>query len=182
MDHLSSSAKRILTTLTAEIHTAHYPNLEAVARALSAVSGASPTLLQQLVTYGRSCVKPGLDYFLAKFLHDLSNSVSAFKSAQLLIPSKVVEMRPTAVEVGSLKAFSFLNNPMLLQNLKAELGAYLAKTAAVSPEIDTLLWWQNHSIDLPHWSSAVKDVVLVQPSSSAAERVFSLLNASFGPQ
>ncbi len=126
---------KILTTLTAGIHTAHYPNLEAVARALS---GGSPTVLQQWVQYGKLCLKPGLDYFLAKFQHKLSSSVSAFKSAQLFIPSKVTEMRPTAAEVGSLKAFSFLNNAVLLQNLKAELGVYLAKAAAVSPETDTL--------------------------------------------
>ena len=36
--------------------------------------------------------------------------------------------------------------------------------------------------DLPHWSSVVKDIVLVQPSSAAAESVFSILKLSFGPQ
>ena len=35
---------------------------------------------------------------------------------------------------------------------------------------------------LPNWSSAVKKVLLVQPSSAAAERVFSLLSASFHEQ
>ena len=65
---------------------------------------------------------------------------------------------------------------------KAELSVYLAKAADVSPETNTLLWWQNHSTDLPHWLTAVRDVVLVQPSSAAAKRVFSLLKASFGPQ
>ena len=34
----------------------------------------------------------------------------------------------------------------------------------------------------PNWSSAVYKVVLVQPSSSAAEWVFSLLPATFGSQ
>lgn len=65
--------------------------------------------------------------------------------------------------------------------LKGELSAYLAKAAGVSPKTDTLEWWQSHSTDLPHWSIAVKDVVLVQPSSAAAE-LFSFLTASFGPQ
>ena len=42
-------------------------------------------------------------------------------------------------------------------------------------------WWKQHSDNLPNWSSAVMKVLLVQPSSAAAdhERVFSLLNASF---
>ena len=32
---------------------------------------------------------------------------------------------------------------------------------------------------ISHWSSAVMKVLLVQPSSAAAERVFSILNSSF---
>ena len=35
---------------------------------------------------------------------------------------------------------------------------------------------------LPHWTSAVKKVLLLQPSSAAAERVFSILNSSFNDQ
>ena len=31
---------------------------------------------------------------------------------------------------------------------------------------------------LPHWAAAVQKLILVQPSSAAAERVFSLLKAS----
>ena len=37
----------------------------------------------------------------------------------------------------------------------------------------------QQSGNLPHWSSAVMKVLLVQPSSAAAERVFSILNSSF---
>ena len=33
---------------------------------------------------------------------------------------------------------------------------------------------------LPNWAAAAKKAVLVQPSSAASERVFSLLNNSFG--
>ena len=38
-------------------------------------------------------------------------------------------------------------------------------------------WWRQQSDNLPHWSSAVMKVLLVQPSSAAAERVFSFLNS-----
>lgn len=117
-----------------------------------ALSSGSPAVLQQWVQYEKLCVKPGLDYFLAKFQQQLSSSRSAIKSAQLFNPSKIVEMRPTAAEIDSLKAFPFLNIAVLLQNLKAELSVYLAKAIAVSPETDILLWWQNHSTNLPHCS------------------------------
>ena len=35
---------------------------------------------------------------------------------------------------------------------------------------------------LPHWSSAERKVLVVQPSSAAAERVFSILSISFTDQ
>ena len=57
--------------------------------------------------------------------------------------------------------------------------AYLAKTADVSPDFDCLKWWERNCGDLPNWSSAALKVLLVQPSSAAAERVFSLLSDSF---
>ena len=40
----------------------------------------------------------------------------------------------------------------------------------------------DHHEDLPHWLSAVQKIFLVQPSSAAAERVFSLLRNAFGEQ
>ena len=43
------------------------------------------------------------------------------------------------------------------------------------------MWWkrQRHANDLPHWLKACKILLLVQPSSVAAERVFSILSNSF---
>ena len=123
-----------------------------------------------------------MDYFSSKFEHDLRDTVEAFKSAQLFVPCKIAKMRPDAIVVEDLKAFPYFNYPTLLANLKGELPAYLAKAADVSPEMDPLGWWRNHSGDLPHWSAAARNVDLAQPSSAAAERAFSILKASFGPQ
>lgn len=52
----------------------------------------------------------------------------------------------------------------------------------VSTAVDTLRWWENHSSDLPWWSSAVRKMFLLQPSSAAAERVFSISKNTFGDQ
>ena len=38
--------------------------------------------------------------------------------------------------------------------------------------LDPMVWWKRHENDLPHWSKTCKMVLLVQPSSAAAERVF----------
>ena len=42
--------------------------------------------------------------------------------------------------------------------------------------------WRQNSSNLPHWASAVKMVLLIQPSSAAAEWAFSLLRAAFSGQ
>ena len=127
---------------------------------------------------------PGLGYFTTKFGNDLSESVSVFKAAQLFLPWKVTETQPTAASVDELKVFPFLNDPNILTNLKSELSVYLATAAGVTPftVTEAVTWWKNHSNELPHWSNSLKKVILVQPSSASAERVFSLLKASFGPQ
>ena len=169
----------ILSTLTAGIQVGHYPNVQAIAQMLSE---GSPVIVQQWVGYAKTCVKPGLQYFLNKFSEELRSSVAAFKAARLFLPQKVVELKPDVAAVDSLQAFPFLNKASILINLKSELPSYLAKAADIDAELDPLVWWKAHSVDLPHWSTAAADVLLVQPSSAAAERVFSLLKASFGPQ
>jgi len=59
---------------------------------------------------------------------------------------------------------------------------YLPRSGEWSPrEFDPLDWWKNNSSVLPNWSTIAK-VMLIQPSSAAAKRVFSLLKASFGEQ
>jgi len=109
----------------------------------------------------------------------LKDTLDAFKAARLSGPHRLVEMNADTTAVDFLGAFPFLNNQSILSSLKVELPTYLALAQDVSPEYDTLSWWKGHSQDLPCWSSAARDVVLVQPSSATSERVFS---ASFGPQ
>ncbi len=45
-----------------------------------------------------------------------------------------------------------------------------------------LKWWKQNAPELPYWADAAQKVLLVQPSSAASERVFSLLKASFNEQ
>ena len=61
---------------------------------------------------------------------------------------------------------------------------YIAK-ANSTPDIfydltDTLPWWKATAQDLPCRATAVQKMVLVQPSSAAEKRVFSLLVTMFG--
>ena len=142
--------------------------------------GRSTELLNKFIQYGKARIQPGLKYFNAKFSNELFVSLSAFKAACLFVPAKLKEMKPDITIVNSLKNFTFLNNQGVLDCLKSEFPQYIAKAADASPGEDTLLWWVNHSEDLPNSSSAAKMVVLVQPSSAAVEQVFSILKGSFG--
>ena len=55
----------------------------------------------------------------------------------------------------------------------------MARAADVSVDMDPVEWWDRQAQYLPHWATAVRKIVLVQPSSAAAERDFPLLTASF---
>ena len=67
-----------------------------------------------------------------------------------------------------------LNVPATITGLKTELPSYKAAVEDIDLSVDSLDWWKRHEQKLPNWCSA-----LVQPTSAAAERVFSLLQNSF---
>ena len=170
------------------IRIRHYPNLQAIVRQ---AFPDNKDLQEQWVAYSIGCLQAGLDYFHNKLGNDSQLHVAAFEAARLFSPFKVNEIQPTAKDVGNLVAFPFLVAFSFLVGeidlLKAELPAYLALAADVNADVNILEWWKNHSCPgsdfcLPHWSSAVWKVLLVQPSSATAERVFAMLNQSFGEQ
>ena len=168
-----------ICTVINSIQAAHNPNVRAIAERIS--SGDRNTF-QQLTDYAKACVQGAQTYFLQKIGGDLGELVEAFKAARLFSPQKIIEMQPAADAVDSLKAFPFLKKQETLDGLKEELPQYLAKASDISSEIDPVDWWGRHSADLSKWSAAARQVILVQPSSAAAERVFSILNQSFGDQ
>ena len=161
--------------IRAAIQSGHYPNVQAVVR--EAFPSDLPAR-NQWIMYAMACVEPGINYFHAQ-LGD--NSVmKAFKAARLFSPHRLSEIQPSAGDIDILRAFPFLDNEV--NSLQAELHTYLSLSADVSADTDTLKWWKDHYKDLPHWSSVVQKLFSVQPSSAAAERVFSLLTNAFGEQ
>ena len=154
--------------------TQHYPNVAAVAKA-EANGNASHE--QQLLDYSKACVQPAYDYFYLKFINDLKPVLDAFKAARLFSPFKFHKLKPSATDIECLKAFPFLSPQETIDGLKMEIPMYMAAIASedVSTEIDLIAWWKKHAIELPKWANAFKQVLLVQPSSAAAERIFSIL-------
>ena len=112
----------------------------------------------------------------------MSTPLRAFKAARLFSPQKLHEMKPTDCSVvDSLAVLPFLDS-LELSAMKTEFPNYIAAVEDISAEYSPLDFWKHHASSLPSWAKAVQKVLLVQPSSAAAERVFSLLKASFGEQ
>ena len=173
---LALECYEIVATVQVAIHSNHYPNVTVLAQQFS---GGNTVARNQFVQYAQSCVKPGQDYFNTQLQQSLKESLSAFKAARLLSPHKVTEMLPVASDVDQLSSFPFVSSSMLA-SLKAELPAYIAKADGIDNKYCALQWWKSNAAELPHWSALARKVLLVQPSSAAAERVFSILSNSFG--
>ena len=46
---------------------------------------------------------------------------------------------------------------------------YMAASEDVLTDINPVAWWKSHVMELPKWANAFRLVLLVQPSSAAAE-------------
>ena len=173
---LALECYEVIQMVLASIRTGYYPNLEAVSRKLS---GVDQEAYEHWMRHGLDCVEPGLQHFDRTINGVLSNTLEFFKVARLFNPKKALEMNLDAAVIDCLGVVPFFD-ASTIANLKTELPQYLAKAMDVSPDYDLLQFWKLNSPQLLHWSSAAKKILLVQPSSAAAERVFSMLTTSFG--
>ena len=127
-------------------------------------------------------MQPGLEYFqnILGSVHNLSQPLSCFKAAHLIDHTRVNDLQPTAADLRELANFPFINDNDG-DGLILELPQYLATSNGVHAT-DILDWWKRHKEALPRWSREAVNIFLCQPSSAAAEQVFSLLKASLSDQ
>ena len=90
-------------------------------------------------------------------------------------------MNPVADDLDNLRLLRCLPNP-LLDGMAAEVGQYKVQAEGTLDTVDLLHWWKSRRATLPSWSKAFLMVCTLSSSSAAAERVFSLLKASFTAQ
>ena len=101
-------------------------------------------------------------------------------AVRMACPMTAQELQPTVQDVEQLRMFPCLDDNTIVGNLQEELPAYIAEIEDVQVRRgDEMVWWRRHKLSLPHWSSAAYNLALVQPSSAAAERVFSILRSHF---
>ena len=177
---LSLECFEIIDKVKAAVAVENIPNVRGVANMLTRQPPQHPH--EQWVEYARSCLKKGLDYFETQISTNLKNALEVFKACRLILPQKVREIKPTSLSIDQdLECLPFFDGADKA-NLKEELPTYLSKVADLDDAYNPLEWWKINTSVLPHWSQAAKKVFLVQPSSAAAERVFSLLKSSFNEQ
>ena len=172
-----------ISKISAAMQVGHTPNVQAVVRQLTDGTLPPNPQPQQLMAYAKACVQPGLDYFDKQLDSSLKAPLEAFKCARLFSPQKINIIQPDANTLEQeLAAVPFLNLSPVVTALKTELPDYLARAADTTSNFPVLEWWKQNASALPNWSEAARKILLIQPSSAAAERVFSLLTNSFGNQ
>ena len=175
------SCYEMLQSLATTFSQEHRPNLRALARTFA---DENTTLnARQLERDTMEGAKPAIMWFLQKFNVDIDPIVSAFRRARMFDPVIAQGLNITPDVVRGLSCFPFLAGEGVLQGLEDELPAYLAAIVDVHLEsaIDKWHWW-SRQVELVHWQDAVRKAILVQPSSAASERVFSLLAVCFNDE
>lgn len=155
----------IISSLTAAVHVADYPNVKAVCK--------KPTREIHLCNSSCCCT---LSSVCSHYNHHLSwclkKPLAAFKAARLIVPQKMQEVQPDSSTIDSLAVF--MKPQATLNALKSKLPQYIACSEDMTPDCDLLPWWKVKQSDLPTCAASFKKVLCIQPSSDAVERVFSL--------
>ena len=163
-----------ISALNMAARQAHYPNLVAIAGRIAANAHEE----RDLIEHAKQRVQPGIAYYFQQVSTNMKQALEAFKAARLFSPFRLNEINPSVASLDALAAFPFLVSE--IPSLKKELPLYQTAAQDVDCSYDPLLFWKNNETGLPTWAKAAQQVLLVQPSSAASERVFSLLRNSFG--
>jgi hypothetical protein len=164
-----------LSVVAQAVAVDHYPNTDAVA---CEIANDDVAIYNQLMAQAKACIRPGLNFYQCKFSIQFRDTVRAFKAARFCCPVQVQALRPTSASLEELRNFPFVNNDATIANLAQELPLYIAAADGVNVACEEEKV-TAHRDTLPHWCALVKKLLLIQPSSAAAERVFSLLSNAF---
>ena len=108
----------------------------------------------------------------------MSNPIKAFKAARLFDPHYRNKVKPQNVALNTLSALPFVTDS-ILAGFKEEFLLYAAAAEDISSECESMMFWKQYTNNAPRWKEIAAKVVLPQPSSAAAEGVFSLLKNFF---
>lgn len=151
------------------------------------LQAAKDAKVTALITEQLEKVEPSFVFFDQKLI-DLAEPLAIFDSCRLFDPRCIAALAQDADEVERmLKRFPFVTAATVVV-LLAHLAEYTARAAANPVTLDDDgnacidAWWNDAEVDCPHWFETAKQVMILQPSSAAAERIFSMLKAIMGDQ
>ena len=178
---LALVAYGIIRSVHASLQSAHFSSLSALCARLHPNDVNSQLQLKAL---GMQCVQPGIGHLMKKFVGTVQvpaqfrQQVDFFKMARFFNPVCMADQQPTPDTcVDAVHGF-----PSLAQYADAigpELPLYAAAVEDIHQSAPPLAWWRRNADKLPRLSQALRIILLVQPSSAASERAFSLLNSLF---
>lgn len=147
-------------------------------------------LRQHWLEHGKFIIIGCYKYFNSTIMQHLAPHVQLYKAARLCHPQRMAELRFTVADVrallesAELLEFAPFLSSFSVDSLVTELPAYRAAVEELKtcyPQ-DIMPFWGRRSKTLPQWYALACAFATIAPSSAAAERVFSILNRSFGDQ
>ena len=170
----------LISSLSVSMKMENYPNVQAIVKSIVSASKTDAQL--KWIKHARECIKPASDYFNEHLKAEImSVPLKAFKATRMFNPHHMKKVKPECASLSSLSCIPFVTTS-ILDELYEEFPKYVPLVDEISPEYTTLEFWRDNAVALPKWSESARTVMLLQPSSAAAEHVFSLLNNSFGTQ
>jgi len=164
------------------------------------VANADLTKVEVLKAQAIELIKPMLEYFARVFEIELDPMMMRMKAGRdLLDPLYAKDHIPSTAAVDRVfELFRSLNVPSLdptalKEACKRELPLYKSLLDAIPNRelrldddghdtYDIVAWWAQAIVKLPALKKVLVIVATHSPSSCAPERVFSVLNRTFGPQ
>ena len=157
----------------------YLPNFRQLIRSLG--DEAFPQMKRRI----KDMIRPLVRYYMDRFDEDdgeLKDSIALFKSLRMFDPRIVQNLNVSAEDIKALCKLSPFEE--LHDELVRELPAYLSEckldctiNEEEHGENAILQWFKNRVQLLPAFAEAVKVAAIIQPSSAAAERVFSMLKS-----
>ena len=135
-----------------------------------ALPNSSPDATRQWKEYVYSLAKKPKEYFLQKV--EQLKFKDVLEACQIFNPSRIHDMKQE--EIGKyIEQIPILNELQI--EISSELPTYITQASLSPAGIDILDFWKSCKLLIPTWVSGFRRLAALQPSSAAAERVFSIL-------
>ena len=151
-----------------------------------------PQTVEEWSQHVSAGIKPTIDYLFSRISlgGERYQMVQFYRSARIFDPiyAVTIDYETARTMIKRLRVYNALNENNTIAELIRTFLPFKDKASQIqnpSGDVDILQWHHDNyadNDDLKVWFDACVKVVLVQPSSAASERVFSLLNQFWGDQ